>query len=77
MPAAPTFLMGATLPVVARWIDATPRGVSLLGLFYGGNIAGGVAMESTEHEHDGASADLSIKRKDPVSPLCQADITKS
>src|SRR5262245_54529454 len=38
----PTFLMGATLPVVARWVEATPRGVSLLGLFYGGNIAGAV-----------------------------------
>jgi spermidine synthase len=38
----PTFLMGATLPVVARWIESTPRGVSLLGLFYGGNIAGAV-----------------------------------
>jgi spermidine synthase len=38
----PTFLMGATLPVVARWIEATPQGVSLLGLFYAGNIAGAV-----------------------------------
>jgi spermidine synthase len=38
----PTLLMGATLPAVARWIEATPRGVSWLGFFYGGNIAGAV-----------------------------------
>ncbi len=38
----PTVLMGATLPAVARWVDATPRGISWLGLFYGGNIAGAV-----------------------------------
>ena len=38
----PTFLMGASLPAIARWIEATPRGVSWLGLFYGGNIAGAV-----------------------------------
>jgi spermidine synthase len=38
----PTFLMGATLPTIARWVEATPQGVSWLGLFYGGNIAGGV-----------------------------------
>ena len=36
----PTLLMGATLPAVARWVDASPRGVSWLGFFYGGNIAG-------------------------------------
>lgn len=39
----PTLLMGATLPAVARWIETTPRGVSWLGFFYGGNIAGAVA----------------------------------
>jgi spermidine synthase len=39
----PTLLMGATLPAIARWVDATPRGVSWLGLFYGGNTAGAVA----------------------------------
>jgi spermidine synthase len=39
----PTVLMGATLPAIARWVKATPEGVSWLGLFYGGNIAGGVA----------------------------------
>jgi spermidine synthase len=38
----PTLLMGATLPAIARWVEATPRGVSWLGFFYGGNIAGGV-----------------------------------
>ena len=38
----PTLLMGATLPAVARWIRATPRGVRWLGFFYGGNIAGAV-----------------------------------
>ena len=38
----PTVLMGATLPAIARWVEATPRGVSWLGFFYGGNIAGGV-----------------------------------
>jgi len=38
----PTMLMGATLPAIARWVEATPRGVSWLGLFYGGNIAGAV-----------------------------------
>jgi spermidine synthase len=38
----PTFLMGATLPAVARWIETTPRGVSWLGFFYAGNIGGAV-----------------------------------
>src|SRR3954471_14046473 len=38
----PTVLMGATLPAVARWIEATPRGVGWLGFFYGGNTAGAV-----------------------------------
>jgi len=38
----PTMLMGATLPAIARWVDATPEGVSWLGFFYGGNIAGAV-----------------------------------
>jgi len=39
----PTMLMGATLPAISRWVKATPEGVSWLGYFYGGNIAGGVA----------------------------------
>jgi spermidine synthase len=38
----PTILMGATLPAISRWVRATPEGVSWLGFFYGGNIAGGV-----------------------------------
>ncbi len=38
----PTLLMGATLPAIARWIETTPAGVSWLGYFYAGNIAGGV-----------------------------------
>jgi spermidine synthase len=38
----PTLLMGATLPAIARSVDATPHGVSWLGFFYGGNIAGAV-----------------------------------
>ena len=38
----PTMLMGATLPAVARWIEASPRGVAWLGFFYGGNTAGAV-----------------------------------
>jgi spermidine synthase len=39
----PTMLMGATLPAVARWVESTPRGVSWLGFFYGGNTVGAVA----------------------------------
>src|SRR6266540_3601454 len=39
----PTLLMGATLPAIARWVEATPTGVSWLGYFYGGNLAGAVA----------------------------------
>jgi spermidine synthase len=39
----PTLLMGGTLPVVARGVEATPNGVSWLGFFYGGNLAGAVA----------------------------------
>jgi spermidine synthase len=38
----PTLLMGATLPAIARSIEATRSGVSWLGFFYGGNIAGAV-----------------------------------
>lgn len=38
----PTMLMGATLPAVARWIQATPRGVSWMGLLYGANTVGAV-----------------------------------
>ena len=38
----PTLLMGGTLPVVARGVEATPSGVSWLGYFYGGNLLGAV-----------------------------------
>ena len=38
----PTILMGAALPAVARWVKATPRGVSWVGLLYGSNTAGAV-----------------------------------
>jgi spermidine synthase len=38
----PTLLMGASLPAIARWIETSHRGVSWLGFFYGGNIAGAV-----------------------------------
>jgi spermidine synthase len=36
----PTMAMGATLPAVARWVESTPTGMSWLGVFYAGNIAG-------------------------------------
>ncbi len=36
----PTLLMGATLPAISRGVESTPRGVSWLGFFYAGNIAG-------------------------------------
>jgi len=38
----PTFLMGATLPVISRWVKTSPDGISWLGFFYGGNIGGAV-----------------------------------
>lgn len=38
----PTFLMGASLPALSRWLQATPRGVAWLGFLYGGNTAGAV-----------------------------------
>jgi spermidine synthase len=38
----PTALMGATLPAISRYVQDTPRGMSWLGFFYGGNIAGAV-----------------------------------
>ncbi len=38
----PTMMMGATLPAMARWVETSPRGVSWLGYFYGGNIFGAV-----------------------------------
>ena len=38
----PTVMMGATLPAVSRWVEMRPRGVSWLGIFYGGNTLGAV-----------------------------------
>jgi spermidine synthase len=38
----PTLLMGATLPAIARSVEASPNGVAWLGFFYGGNTAGAV-----------------------------------
>ena len=38
----PTLLMGATLPAIARWVESGPLGLSWLGFFYSGNIAGAV-----------------------------------
>jgi len=38
----PAVLMGATLPAMSRYVQATPRGISWLGFFYGGNIVGAV-----------------------------------
>jgi len=39
----PTLLMGATLPAMARGVESTPYGISWLGFFYTGNIAGAVS----------------------------------
>jgi len=39
----PTVLMGATLPALARWVDAARRDASWLGFLYGGNLVGAVA----------------------------------
>jgi spermidine synthase len=38
----PAVLMGATLPVAARFVESTPQGVSWMGFFYGGNLLGAV-----------------------------------
>ena len=38
----PTVLMGASLPVVARWLETTPEGIARMGLLYGANTAGAV-----------------------------------
>ena len=40
---APTFLMGASLPAISRFISATPRGVAWWGWLYAGNTLGAVA----------------------------------
>ena len=38
----PTILMGASLPAIVQWVEATPRGASWWGWLYGGNTAGAV-----------------------------------
>lgn len=38
----PAMLMGATLPIASRFVEASPEGVSWMGFFYCGNIAGSV-----------------------------------
>jgi spermidine synthase len=38
----PTLGMGATLPAIARLVGNSPNGLATVGLFYAGNIAGGV-----------------------------------
>jgi spermidine synthase len=38
----PTFLMGASFPLISRWVEAMPQGASWIGLLYGGNICGAV-----------------------------------
>jgi spermidine synthase len=38
----PTLLMGATLPIIARQAETTPKGISWIGFLYGGNIGGAV-----------------------------------
>jgi spermidine synthase len=38
----PTILMGASLPALVRWFEASREGVSRWGLLYGGNTAGAV-----------------------------------
>jgi spermidine synthase len=38
----PTILMGASLPAVSRWLEATPEGRSRVGLLYGINTVGAV-----------------------------------
>jgi spermidine synthase len=38
----PTVMMGATLPVISRWVEMSPSGVSRLGYLYGANTIGAV-----------------------------------
>jgi spermidine synthase len=38
----PTILMGASLPAIVRWLEASPRAVAWWGWLYGGNTAGAV-----------------------------------
>jgi spermidine synthase len=41
----PTILIGATLPAVVAWLEATPRGSARVGLLYAANV-GGAALGS-------------------------------
>ena len=38
----PTILMGASLPAIVRWLEASPKAVAWWGWLYGGNTAGAV-----------------------------------
>ena len=38
----PTMAMGATLPLVSRWLETTPKGASWMGYLYGSNTLGAV-----------------------------------
>ena len=77
-------LMGATLPAIARWVETTPQGVSWLGFFYGGNIAGAVRRQPARRLLSAARARQSRWRRSSPSrstslvaalalALCQAD----
>lgn len=39
----PTILMGASFPVIIRWVEHSRARIAWWGFFYGGNTAGGVA----------------------------------
>ena len=55
----PTFMMGATLPAIARWvpsdeaegIEGASRRAGWLGLFYGGNIFGAAQAANFDPSH--------------------------
>lgn len=38
----PTILMGASLPIIVQWIEASPSGVAWWGMLYGANTVGAV-----------------------------------
>ena len=48
----PTIMMGATLPAISRWVETTPRGVSWLGFFYGGNTFGAVLGQADKNKEN-------------------------
>ena len=78
----PTLLMGATLPAISRWVETTPEGVSWLGFFYGGNIAGAVfgcllAGFYLLRVHDMASRRTSRWRSTSSSALAQLSRSRS